>query len=132
MKLAGELSVELVAPDRRVWSGTARMVIARTAEGEIGILPGHEPVLALLVTGQVTIRTTGDNPTPDNTVLAAVHGGFLSVSDDTVSILAEVAELSGEIDVARAETALGQAADGEGDDDARRRAETRLRVAGAR
>jgi F-type H+-transporting ATPase subunit epsilon len=103
------------------------MIVARTTEGEIGILPGHEPVLGLLVTGQVTIRTNDGN-----TVLAAVHGGFLSVSDDAVSILAEVAELADEIDVPRAEDALQRA---QGDDDAgeqRRRAETRLRVARAR
>jgi F-type H+-transporting ATPase subunit epsilon len=124
--LPGELNVELVAPDRRVWSGAASMIVARTTEGEIGILPGHEPVLGLLVTGQVTIRTAeGD------TVLAAVHGGFLSVSDDAVSILAEVAEMADEIDVARAEAALDSAQGGDADEE-RRRAETRLRVAGAR
>lgn len=124
--MPGELNVELVAPDRRVWSGTASMIVSRTTEGEIGILPGHEPVLGLLVTGQVTIRTTDGD-----TVLVAVHGGFLSVSDDTVSILAEVAELAEEIDVARAQEALDRA---QGDDaeQERRRAETRLRVAGAR
>jgi F-type H+-transporting ATPase subunit epsilon len=78
------------------------------------------------VTGQVTIRTTDGE-----TVLVAVHGGFLSVSDDTVSILAEVAELAEEIDVARAQEALDRA---QGDDaeQERRRAETRLRVARAR
>ncbi len=124
--MPGELNVELVAPDRRVWSGTANMIVARTTEGEIGILPGHEPVLGLLVTGQVTVRTTDGE-----TVLAAVHGGFLSVSDDTVSILAEIAELADEIDVARAEEALQRAQEGDADEE-RRRAETRLRVAGAR
>jgi F-type H+-transporting ATPase subunit epsilon len=124
--LPGELNVELVAPDRRVWSGAASMIVARTTEGEIGILPGHEPVLGLLVSGQVTVRTTDGD-----TVRAAVHGGFLSVSEDTVSILAEIAELAEEIDVARAEEAL-QRAEGEEADEERRRAETRLRVAGAR
>jgi F-type H+-transporting ATPase subunit epsilon len=125
--LAGELNVELVAPDRRVWSGTARMVVAKTTEGEIGIMPGHEPVLGLLVTGPVTVRTADDQ-----TVQAAVHGGFLSVADDRVTVLAEVAERMEDIDVARAESALERARNGESDDDARRRAETRLRVAGAR
>lgn len=125
--MPGELNVELVAPDRRVWSGTAQMVIARTTEGDIGILPGHEPMLGLLVTGQVTIRAADENP-----VVAAVHGGFLSVADDNVSILAEVAELPDEIDVSRAESALQGAQDGEADGAARRRAETRLRVAEAR
>ena len=124
--MPGELNVELVAPDRRVWSGTASMIVARTTEGEIGILPGHEPVLGLLVTGQVTIRTIDGD-----TVLAAVHGGFLSVSDDTVSILAEIAELADEIDVTRAEEALQRAQGGDADEE-RRRAETRLRVARAR
>lgn len=123
--MPGELNVELVAPDRRVWSGTASMIVARTTEGEIGILPGHEPVLGLLVTGQVTVRTTDGD-----TVLAAVHGGFLSVSDDTVSILAEIAELADEIDVVRAEEALQRAQEGDADEE-RRRAETRLRVARA-
>jgi F-type H+-transporting ATPase subunit epsilon len=125
--LAGELNVELVAPDRRVWSGAARMVVAKTTEGEIGIMPGHEPVLGLLVTGPVTVRTTDDQ-----TVVAAVHGGFLSVAEDHVKVLAETAERVEEIDVARAEAALDRARNGEADDDARRRAETRLRVAEAR
>src|SRR5437588_12540242 len=53
-----ELHVELVAADRKVWSGSARIVIARTTEGDIGIEPGHIPVLAVLQSGPVTIRTT--------------------------------------------------------------------------
>jgi len=125
--VAGELNVELVAPDGRVWSGTARTVVAKTTEGEIGIMPGHEPVLGLLVTGPVTVRTTGDE-----TVVAAVHGGFLSVANDNVTVLAEVAERAEDIDVARAQAALERAGADDENADARRRAEIRLRVAGAR
>lgn len=120
----GELQVELVAADRKVWSGQARIVITRTTEGDIGIQRGHQPLLGLLVTGPVLIRT------PDGEVVsAAVHGGFLSVADDVVTILAEVAELADEIDVKRAEAALAAAGD---DTEAVRRAETRLRAAGSR
>jgi F-type H+-transporting ATPase subunit epsilon len=126
--VAKELKVELVAADHQVWSGEARLVVAKTTEGEIGLMPGHEPVLAVLVPGPVTIR-----PTEGEAVVAAVHSGFLSVADDTVSVLAEVAELADEIDVERARAAMEA---NTGDDlasvDARRRAETRLRVAGAR
>jgi F-type H+-transporting ATPase subunit epsilon len=122
-----ELHVELVSPDREVWSGAARIIIARTTEGEMGVLPGHVPVLGVLESGPVTIRTTGGE-----TVVAAVHGGFLSVADDNVSILAEVAELAEEIDVAQAEEDLSRAEAGESDQDAeaQRRAETRLRTVG--
>ena len=124
--MAGELNVELVAADRKVWSGTAKVVVARTTEGEIGIMPGHEALLGLLVSGGVTVRTTDDE-----IVTAAVHGGFLSVAEDTVSILAETAELSAEIDVSRAEAALQRAREADAVE-ARLRAETRLRVAGVR
>lgn len=121
-----ELHVELVAADREVWSGEANIVIARTLEGELGVMPGHVPVLGVLESGPVTVRTTDGE-----TVVAAVHAGFLSVADDTVSILAEVAELADEIDVSRAENALARAQDGaEHDAEAQRRAETRLRAAG--
>ncbi len=119
-----ELQVELVAADRKVWSGAATIVITRTTEGEIGIMPGHQPLLGLLITGPVTIRTQDDQ-----VVSAAVHGGFLSIADDVVTILAEVTELADEIDVKRAEAALETAGD---DTAATRRAETRLRAAGAR
>lgn len=126
--MAGQLNVELVVPDHRVWSGPAEMVVARTSEGDIGILPGHEPVLGLLVSGQVSVHRPGGE-----LLTAAVHGGFLSVADDTVSILAEVAELAEEIDVERAEAALRREAEKEEEvEEARRRAEVRLRVAGAR
>ena len=96
-----ELSVSLVAMDRPIWEGQARMVVATTPEGEIGILPGHEPVLALLTDGAVRIE-----PIEGQRVSAVVHGGFFSVSNDRVAILAETAELDSEIDVERAQRAL--------------------------
>ena len=123
------LQVELVAVERRIWSGEARMVIARTTEGELGVLPGHAPLLGQLAEGGiVTIRTdSGDD------LVVAAHGGFLSVTDRGVSILAETAEISTEIDVERARDAL-QRAQGAGDDPdavaAARRAQSRLRAAG--
>lgn len=121
-----ELHVEVVAAEGRVWSGAASLVVARTTEGEIGIMPGHESVLALLASGPVAIHGTSGE-----TVRAAVHGGFLSVADDNVSVLTETAERAEDIDRQRAEQALDQAAN-EGDEDARRRAETRLLVADAK
>lgn len=123
------LQVELVAVERKIWSGEATMVIARTTEGELGVLPGHAPLLGQLNPGGVvTIRTeTGEDLT------VAAHGGFLSVTAQGVSILAETAEISSEIDVERAREALRRA-EAAGDDpealDAARRAQSRLRAAG--
>jgi len=80
------LNVELVSPAQRIWSGQAKMVSARTVEGDLGILPGHAPLFGVLVDGQVTIKSV------DGTVTEfSVHGGFLSVSKDRVSILTESA-----------------------------------------
>ena len=124
----GELNVSLVAMDREVWVGKARLVVARTPEGEIGILPGHEPVLALLADGPVRIETL-----EGGAVGAAVHGGFFSVSNDAVAILAETAELDSEIDVERAQAALDRImADGQvsrSEKAAELRARTRLKAA---
>ena len=123
------LQVELVAVEQMIWSGEARMVIARTTEGELGVLPGHAPLLGELAPGGVvTIRTeSGDD------LVVAAHGGFLSVTQHGVSILAETAELSTDIDVERAREALRRA-ESAGDDPealaAARRAQSRLRAAG--
>ncbi|OIQ71033.1 ATP synthase epsilon chain [mine drainage metagenome] len=120
------LAVELVSAERRVWSGEASMVLARTTEGELGILPNHAPLLGVLVNGVVTIRVA------DGTVqTAAVHGGFLSVANNRVSILAEVAELGSEIDRDRAREALERAQRDAADEMAEARARTRLAAAGA-
>ncbi len=92
------MQVDLVAVERQIWSGTAQMVVARTTDGDIGVMPGHAPLLAQLQEG-FSARIIE----PGGGVLGiAVHGGFLSVTKNGVSILAEAAELSDEIDVSRA------------------------------
>jgi F-type H+-transporting ATPase subunit epsilon len=116
-----EMSVELLAPDRELWSGEATFVFARTTEGEIGILPRHIPLVAELVEGEM-VRI---DATDGQEVHAAVHGGFLSVTERGVSILAEDAELREEIDVEQAR------ADFQSDDEeTRNRGRARLRAAG--
>jgi F-type H+-transporting ATPase subunit epsilon len=123
-----EMTVELVAVERRLWSGAANYVLARTTVGEIGVLPGHEPTLAQLEEAGV-VRIEG---TDGNTVTMAVHGGFLSITPEGVTILAEFAELSGEIDVQRARAALDRADRSESEGAAAAaRAQARLRAAGA-
>ena len=73
------MQVELVAADRLVWSGEASMVIARTTEGDVGILPDHAPMLSLMVDGVVDVTTTAGE-----TWLAAVDAGFLSVAGNRI------------------------------------------------
>ena len=122
------LQVELVAADRLVWSGEATMVIARTTEGDIGILPNHAPTLSLLVDGVVDVQTV-----EGESWVAAVSAGFLSVANNRISILAEYAEMSHDIDLEKARQDLERAqAAGEDDDAAQeavRRAEARIRAA---
>ena len=120
-----ELHVELVSVEREVWSGEATQLIARTTEGEIGILPGHAPLLGQLAEGGVVTIYQNEG----TQLLVAVHGGFLSVTDEGVTVLAEVAELAPDIDTARAQAALDRARS-EDDQPAQRRAESRLRAAG--
>ena len=122
------LNVAIVSAEKALWSGEAKMVVAKTPEGEVGIMSGHEPMLALLVEGPLRIEE------PDGTkMLVAVHGGFFSVDSNNVNVLAEVAELAEDIDVERAQKALAaaQAAGNEEEElSAIRRAETRISVAG--
>jgi F-type H+-transporting ATPase subunit epsilon len=123
-----EMKVELVAVERRVWSGEASFVFARTTVGEIGVLPGHEPTLAQLEdAGIVRIDSTDGNSTT-----VAVHGGFLHITPEGVTILAESAEIGEEIDVSRARSALDRADESEGEGAAAAaRAHARLKAAGA-
>jgi F-type H+-transporting ATPase subunit epsilon len=124
-----ELTVSLVAPDREIWSGAAKFVVARTTEGEIGILPDHEPLLALLSEGAVVQIDTMDG----QKIVAAVHGGFLSVDSNIVKVLAQVSELGSDVDVTRAKAALEKARLTQDSKAAAagRRAEARLKAAGA-
>ncbi|WP_106535742.1 F0F1 ATP synthase subunit epsilon [Haloactinopolyspora alba] len=124
--MAKELNVEVVAADRKVWSGSASIVIARTPDGEVGVMAGHEPVLAVLVTGPVTVRTADGGA-----VVAAVSGGFLSVSEDRVAVLAEQAVLAEEVDAVGVEAEIAQL-QGADDEAARQWAEARLGVASHR
>jgi F-type H+-transporting ATPase subunit epsilon len=105
------LHVELVVPDRELWSGDATMVIAKTTEGDIGVLTGHSPVFGVLAEGSL-VEIVND----DTRVQAAVSGGFLSVADDQVSVLAAQAQLSGEVSADQAQreldTALAEAGSG--------------------
>jgi F-type H+-transporting ATPase subunit epsilon len=82
------LNVSVVSADHEVWSGEASMVVAKTVEGEIGILPGHEPLLAILATGEVRVTMHGGE-----SLAAQADDGFLSVENNTVTIVARQAEL---------------------------------------
>jgi F-type H+-transporting ATPase subunit epsilon len=98
------MQVELVAADRLVWSGEAKQVIARTTEGDVGILPNHAPMLSLLVDGIVDVTTA-----EGETWIAAVDAGFLSVASNRISVLAEHAEMSHDIDLEKARAELERA-----------------------
>ncbi|MFI8663634.1 F0F1 ATP synthase subunit epsilon [Rhodococcus qingshengii] len=99
-----EMTVELVAVEQRLWSGSATLVSAQTTEGEIGIMPGHEPVLGQLIEGGTVSITSVDG----ERIVAAVHGGFLSVTATTVTILAESADMAQDIDVEAAKAVLAE------------------------
>jgi F-type H+-transporting ATPase subunit epsilon len=106
------LSVELVKPEGEIWAGQAEMVIARTLDGEIGILNNHAPVIGILAEGsQVQIRPDAQG-VPD--VFAAVSGGFLSVADNRVSILARHAQLGQDVNITATQAALDQALEAAG------------------
>jgi len=84
-----ELTVSLVSAENEVWSGQAKQIIARTVIGEIGILPGHEPILAILGTGEVRVTTV-----EGQVISATADDGFLSVEHNTVTIVARNAQLA--------------------------------------
>jgi len=110
------LRVMLVVPEGQVWSGNADRVIAKTLDGDIGVLTGHTPVLGILTAGSV-VRILPEGAGGSDWIQAAVGGGFLSVADDNVSILAREASLGADVNksVIRSEldSAGGEPGDGE-------------------
>jgi F-type H+-transporting ATPase subunit epsilon len=126
------LHAALVIPDRELWSGEARIVIAKTTEGDLGVLTGHAPVFGILAEASVVEILTEDAEAAE--VRAAVSGGFLSVADDRVSILAVEAQLGGEVNVEEARqelaSALAEAVPGTEEPTAVKYARARLRAAG--
>jgi len=100
------MRVALVEPEGELWSGSAEMVIARTLDGEIGLLSNHAPVIGILYEGSmVQIRPDGGGPD----VFAAVSGGFVSMADNRVSILARQAQLGADVNTAAVDQLLAEA-----------------------
>jgi F-type H+-transporting ATPase subunit epsilon len=93
------LQVKLVVPEGEVWAGTADRVIAKTLDGDIGILGGHTPVLGILAPGSV-VRILPESSSAGGWIQAAIGDGFLSVADNRVSILARHAMLGSDVDKA--------------------------------
>ena len=129
------LHVEVLMPDRSLWSGEAGLVIAKTIDGDIGILTGHSPVFGILSPGSlVRIQPEASGDQSGDEVQAAVRDGFLSVTNDRVSILASVGLLADDVEVSAARADLdaasaGSAAAAEESPDVRY-ARARLRAAG--
>lgn len=102
-----EIAAQLVSVERALWVGTATSVIAQTTEGEIGVLPGHEPMLGQLVDNGVVIIRTNEG----EKLVAAVQGGFLSVSSEKITILADSARWAHEVDEADAQRRSSESSD---------------------
>ena len=104
--------MSLVVPEGEVWAGPAGMVIAKTKDGDIGVLTGHSPVLGILAEGslvRIVPEGGGDGAAEGATVVAAVNGGFFSVADDRVSVLAREAQMGGDVDASATRAALEEA-----------------------
>ena len=92
--------LKIITPDRVFYEGTIDMLEMNTTEGEIGVLPGHIPMTVIIKPGVAKIYETNGE-----TKEAAMHAGFVEILPDKVTVLAEIAEWPGEIDIARAEAA---------------------------
>lgn len=102
-----KLGCEVVTPDRVVFSGDVDMVVAPGEDGEFGILPLHTPYLTMLKIGELRVRFQKEGRDVEDYI--AIHGGFLEVFEDRITVLAPAAELAREIDIERAKQAQERA-----------------------
>jgi len=110
--VANTFRVDIVSPEAVVWSGESTFLVARTTEGEIGIQAGHEALMGALTTGAVEVEGEGGRTT------IAVHGGFIQVLDNTVTLLTDRAEIvEGDADSARQAAAVLAEAESEAEDE---------------
>ena len=108
--------MSLVVPEGEVWAGPAGMVIAKTHDGDIGVLTGHSPVLGILAEGSLVRILDAEDVGEQKEMVAAVSSGFLAVRDDRVSVLARQAQLGSRVDTEAARAQLDaalSAADGQ-------------------
>jgi F-type H+-transporting ATPase subunit epsilon len=110
------LRVELVAPDGEIWSGRAQMVIAKTLDGDLGVLTGHSPVLGIVAEGSLVriVDPESGEGASGGDVVAAVSSGFLAVADDRVSILTREAQLASRVDASAVQADLDATLEGVG------------------
>jgi F-type H+-transporting ATPase subunit epsilon len=95
--MAKSFRLDVVSPEAIIWSGDAELLVTRTTEGEIGIMADHEPTMAALATGSTVVHPVGGKP-----VTIALHGGFLQIFQNEVTLLTDRAEISvGDADEAR-------------------------------
>jgi F-type H+-transporting ATPase subunit epsilon len=83
------LNVHLVSAEAELWTGEASLVVAKTVEGELGIMAGHEPVLAILAAGQVRITTTSGEK-----IVADAEDGFISVDGNELTVVSGNARIA--------------------------------------
>ena len=127
------MQVDLVSPEKMLFSGEATLVVARPVGGDAAFLPGHAPFIGELAVGAILIRTADGRD-----LKAAVHGGFIEVRNNKVTILSDVAELASDIDANRAAAAKAkieakQHTMGEAEASAAlRRAHVRMEIANSR
>lgn len=97
------MTLQIISPDRIFYEGEVSMVEMVTTEGELGVYPGHIPLVSVLSPGIISIHVG------DDVKYAAVHAGFVEILADRISVMAEIAEWPGEIDLERAESAKERA-----------------------